>query len=79
MCKVIYMADPNLPKENAHTGRLHNLTEQREIDLKPRDKAITFWFECSKPITTLDELLPVTPLVEHINTNIEDHELSTEV
>ena len=57
MCRVVYMYDPNIALQTKHMGRLCNCTEQAERKFKSHALARDFWFECTKPVTTLSELM----------------------
>lgn len=58
MCKIVhYMKSPNIAKEKAHTAPLYACTEQDAKSFRSTEDAITFWLECSKPLSSLEDIM----------------------
>lgn len=58
MCKTVhYMKCPNMSLEKSHMAPLYACTEQTYKTFRDTDRAITFWFECSKPISSLEDIM----------------------
>ena len=60
MIKVTYHSHPDKPISCNQIGRFRSLTDQTIKEFEDINAAIEFWFECSYPITTLDELMSGT-------------------
>lgn len=74
--KITYKGDPNLPKVSRHTANLANCTEEFEEEFDNSEDALTFWFECSRPLTDLCDLDLSHESLEDIDIHglIEDQE-----
>ncbi len=57
--KVEFNADPNRPEESCHMGRLINSIEPRFKEFSSWDLALSFWLECTSPISEI----PINPEV----------------
>lgn len=53
--QVRYESNPNLPIGYDHTGKLYNLVSESTRTFSNLDDAITFWSECTSPITKLKD------------------------
>jgi hypothetical protein len=54
MFRIIYNSNPNNPLHLDHIGALGCLTAQNEKTFDNLNQAITFWFDCNSPITSLN-------------------------
>ena len=73
MIQVIYNANPNAPIGKNHIDALHRCREVQTKEFNTTDEARNFWFECSSPITSLDELMPKSdfPILDEKYLNID--------
>ena len=51
--QVTYQSNPNLPIGYDHAGKLSDLLGESTRTFETLDEAITFWSECTNPITEL--------------------------
>jgi len=53
--QIRYQSNPNLPIGYDHTGKLIDLTGESTRTFASIDEAISFWSECTNPITEIKE------------------------
>lgn len=51
------MKSPNIAKEKAHMAPLYSCTEQDAKSFRSTEDAISFWLECSKPLSSLEDIM----------------------
>lgn len=66
---IVYMGDPNLPADWNHRGSLRNCTQEYTTVFSDSEDTLTFWFECSRPLTELCDI--ELPKEEQDDINIE--------
>ena len=57
MFEVLYHTDPDKPSEFNHMGKYRRMIGQGKQEFNTVNEAISFWFECTNPITTISQLL----------------------
>ena len=61
MIEVIYNSNPNGASGSNHIAPLHRCKQMECKKFDTPEEAISFWFECSSPVTKLDRLMNLLP------------------